>query len=1165
MSDQPKQGVYLDAALAVIGEQVDERIDQLSRRRRARNRIGVAALAVVTVASGSVAAVAVGSAVGGREQGDAAAPTVAHEVRCIEGARADGEAYFTVRYRVVESELPDLVRVCADAWAAIQSDTATLLAATPDELVARAEGMLADAGGGSPAASEAAFGPISHPGDPAFVPCAHDDATTVLALAAEPATPPRVRGGRVVTARNGRLPGPVRRLWRQPLRVAALVLLAVTALAAAGIQSAAAQALRATLDQNWRGAYDILVTAEGGLQPVDGMLRPNALATGGALSLDDVETLRRIDGVEVAAPLGEIAVPALKIGMPAIAVPTGFVDGADEEAQAFRLTITYTTDDGLGERLVEQQTMPLVVDETPREPIDPERFEQCMAGSAGFDGFEADRERYPALMAAVCATLGGEQGETLLGAPSGGGWSSNSSASSQGFATLSLPSTPSTITRITLIDPAAERQLLGDAGAFLDPLVATRASAETDSAALAAWAATAGGGTADEVADQLADMAVDVGGWGYSEEAMADLRRLYRDNGADFDQSLLDATAAYRFMPLLIADDPVAELDVKIDVEAFGTATRDSEFGWVLPAGLDGDAAGVPVGSTAADVSSLLNPFMRTSPAVVWPGAELSLAEEASQPSSNQLMAVGDVIAAADVVTGEALGLRAVEYRNPTARVLPPADPFAETTDGGAIGAEAVYAGVARLWETPMNGNGRFAMPIGFFSSADLAAELSIDEQAANYVPLGAYAPVSSTLTAGEHAGTTMLPSLAGLGLVSPRTVAIGSLHSAALWEDETPVSAVRVRVGGIDAYTPTAVQRIVEVAQAVEALGFDATIVAGSSPADADVLVDGYAFGTTDPAGAQTVGTLGTVTQRWSELGAASRVSTSVSTATLVILGIALAAGILLLGAVQVSGIPGRREQAVVMREIGLPRPRIARWFAGEELPGLVVVAVVGAIAWWLSGGTAVAAVAAGIAFAAVLLAAVVSVIAGSQARRTRLPHDARSRRLGARSVAGFGVRQAFVHPLTTTVHVLAIVIVGLAATALAVAVIEGRDAAGASSLALLTLARQLVPQVALGLAGVAGGILLARLTRRLDLARRADQWATLRAAGWTSAQLTTAQRAEGVAIVVPALVLTSALAWSGALWLDLSPVWLLVTIGVVAGLLTALTAFSTRRKGTA
>ncbi|MFT4052536.1 MAG: hypothetical protein QM677_09845, partial [Microbacterium sp.] len=316
---------------------------------------------------------------------------------------------------------------------------------------------------------------------------------------------------------------------------------------------------------------------------------------------------------------------------------------------------------------------------------------------------------------------------------------------------------------------------------------------------------------------------------------------------------------------------------------------------------------------------------------------------------------------------------------------------------------------------------------------------------------------------------------------------------------------------------------------------------------------------------GTQEVGDLGTVVQRWSELGAAARVSLAVGGASFAVLALALAAAALLLAAVQLSGIPTRRAQAAVMRELGFTRARIARWFAGEEVPGIALIVVVAGVAVVSSGGTALVWTTAAIVAATVTLAGLVGVVAGSRHRTGAQPRDARSRRLGARSAAGFGARQALVHPFTTGVHALSLIIVGLAAAALVAAVSSGRADAGRSSLAEVITGGQALPQAALGASGILGGILLARLTRRLDLTRRARQWDALRAAGWTTRQLALAQRVEGAVIVVPVLVVTGVLAALGAHAVGAAPALTYAGIAVAAATVTALVAFSarTRMKG--
>lgn len=964
----------------------------------------------------------------------------------------------------------------------------------------------------------------------------------------------------------GGLPGPFARLWRQPLRVGAIVLLAVTALAASGIQSAAALALRSTLDENWRGAYDILVTAPDGLQPIDGMLPPNTLASGEGITFDQLEAVRALDGIDVAAPIGEVLVPGLKFAQPDIVLPLGLIEGATEVPKAFRVTATYTTDDGLGERIVERREFPLIVDETPQAGLSPADLAECLAAEVSYttesESYSVDAPQYSALKAELCQPTW-RTAVRAVRPLDGGGWGSSSPGNGEDFFRIALPSAPQTVNRLTLVDPEAERALLGAEGAFLDPLIETEASVDTDIPAMQEWAESADF-RAEQLRAQLTFLASVDRSW-LTDEAYAQLRQLYRDNGSDYDEKMAGLIAAARFVPLVVSDAQVAELRLKLDIEAVGDANFavDGLGGgsWQLPTALKDGSPGALVGSSAGDISEVLNPFGAQSRPLVWPGVDLSVAEEAASPSAMAMTVAAKAAAGAHSAHDDGgVLLPPVGYTMPVLENEGAESALGMRVDPGTIGAEAAYTRPSSPWVSG------FGAPPGILAVGEFSPDMvTVDESSANYVPLGAYAPVSSTLTSGEHAGATMLPSLSGLGLVSPRTVAIGSIYSSPLWDDDAPISAIRVRVAGIDSYTPENQQRVIEVAQAIEALGLSASIVAGSSPVDVDVQVDGYAFGTTDPAVPQTVGELGTVTQRWSELGAASRVSLSVSTATLAILGIALAAGILLLGAVQLAGIPGRRDQAVVMRELGFPRSRIARWFAGEEVPGLVVVIIVGAVAWWLSGGARTAAIAALVAGASVLATATASVIAGSRSRSVRMPRDSRSRRLGAHSVAAFGARQALVHPLTSSVHLLAIAIVGLSATALAAALLTGREDAGASSLALLTLGQQLWPQLALGSAGIISGILLARLTRRLDLARRADQWSTLRAAGWTSGQLARAQRVEGLAVVVPGIVVTAGLAWLGAWWLALEPVWLYVAVAAAAGLATGLVAFSTRRKGSA
>lgn len=959
------------------------------------------------------------------------------------------------------------------------------------------------------------------------------------------------------------VPGPFLRLARQPLRAAAIALLVITAVASAGIQSAAVAALQSTLDANWRGVYDILVTPADSNAAIDGLLPPNSLSsTDAGMTLDDLAAVRAIPDVEVAAPIGEVLVPGLRWASATVAIPRGFV-GATEEPQAFRVKMTYSTDDGLGERIVQSRELSVVVDEASSRRPRPD-LSVCLGGEhevgGRFGSYVVDPAKYPLLQNSCRSMQMGDQ-VALFDAQ---GWAitGDDRGWREPALSLQLPSAPQTITRVTLIDPIAERVLLGSKGAFLDPLVEAGASADMGIDAIEAWAIADHSGLGQQFLDHQAQEKVFNDSVGMSAGELEEMRQLFTANGDDWDEYMHDLAEGTRYAPLLIAEDPVANLSLKIEVEAFGAAlARDNNESWepyTLPPALVDGSPGTSVGTSAGDVSELLNPFSATTPRLAWPGADLAVGAGNLNLYGLAVTATAQTGAGTYTREGDAIILNPSGYTSPMLENEPMANTFTANRDPNAVGVEAAYAGARGARD--VSSRSIRTTPVGSFSADDLG----INDDAANYVPLGAYAPVGSTVVDGVNAGTTMRPNLTGLGLVSSRTAAVGSLASAALWGQSHPIDAIRVRVADIPGYTSEATEKVVRVAQDIEALGLRATIVAGSSPTNVPVQVKGYAFGVASPGGQQTVGPLGTVSQRWSQLGAAASAQLSVASATLVVLGIALGAAVALLGAVQLAGIAGRREQAIVMREIGFTRPRVARWFAGEEVPGILVVGIVAGLAYLLSGGTRIAALASFVVFAAVALMATLSVVAGSRASALRAPARPGKRRLGARSVAAFGARQALIHPMTTLTHVVAILIIGLAGAGLVAAIVSGRDGAGESSLAPLVSDSQFVPQVLLGGVGIAGGILLARLTRRLDLARRTEQWSTLRAAGWTSRELARAQRVEGLAIMLPALAVTGAVAWVGTKLLAFEHGWLFACTAVVIGTIGALLALSDQRKGT-
>jgi len=945
------------------------------------------------------------------------------------------------------------------------------------------------------------------------------------------------------------LPAALRRLARERSRLVAVLLLATVALAASGIQTGAAVVLQQTLDANWRGAYDILVTSSEASGDVNGLLAPNSLAgVGDGLSIADLESIRGVVGVEVAAPIGEMVAPGLKFGSPTVTLPKGFVAGASETPQSFRVTTRYSTDDGLGPRVISETSTMLVVDELPIEaPSQPELDEAV--GSCSFEQYEITPDTYPELWDQICqrpfSTY--QPITTSEGSTSWGG----DDRTSSGAWLVGLMESPQTVTRVTLVDPEAEAALLGDAGAFLAPLEQLTPGADTDAAALSEWAEASDSEYAADFLEQEANRRAQAAGF-LNQEVFELVKQLYADNGDDYEAMMAEQQGAY--VPLLVADAGAAPLEVTVTVEPYGDAQRivgGEGYPYKLPADLSSGKPGGKVLTSTADVSSLLNPFVTTTATVPWPGSEPVELDAQDVYNTLAIQSTGTVSNSPYTTSDTGVELGAVGYHYPIPN-WSVGEPNLLTTDDEAQtpGAESVYVSTTSL---PRSEFQSLAVPVGSFSN-DAVAGL---QSALSYVPLGAYEQINSTL----DDGTVVNPSVSGLGLVGPRTVAIASIYSAETWGQENPISAVRVRVGGIDGYSEAAVNRVIGTAAGIEALGFTATIVAGSSPTDVSVHVTDYAFGVTALDEKQTVGDLGTVTQQWSELGAAARADLAISTATASILALALGSTALLLGAVQFASVPRRRAQAAVMREIGFTRGRIGRWMAAEELPGLLVVLLAGLAAALLSGLTQLSLAISGAGVAVVVVTSAIAVGLGSRTSARRVSKRA-TKRVRGRSIVAFGARQGRIHSLTSATHFLAILIVALSAAGLVSVFLQGRVDAGSSLLGQFAVGQATIPQLALGLTGIAAGLILAVLGRRVDLARRSAQWSVMRAMGWTSAQLRLAQRTEAATIVVPSVIVSGAATWFGAAALALANPLLVTGVSLAAALLASTVVLFVQRK---
>jgi hypothetical protein len=241
-------------------------------------------------------------------------------------------------------------------------------------------------------------------------------------------------------------------------------------------------------------------------------------------------------------------------------------------------------------------------------------------------------------------------------------------------------------------------------------------------------------------------------------------------------------------------------------------------------------------------------------------------------------------------------------------------------------------------------------VPLGTFDADALAARYA---QAANYTPLGLYAPIPRVLvkdTDGNVVAQPLSPSLNPAGLNPSPPVGLTNLEAVEAVRGDHFIDAIRVRLKGLGPYSPETVKQLETVSQQImDATGLHVDVVAGSSPVDVRVVVPG----------------LGVMSERWTTLGTAARVIGGAEGVSGLLLGSVV---LVVFGYLVSFGIVLRAEQAreiTVLAAVGW-RPR--------ALQGVLLVqaAVVGSLAAALGVG-----IACGLATAANLPVSIGSLIA--------------------------------------------------------------------------------------------------------------------------------------------------------------------------------------------
>ena len=181
--------------------------------------------------------------------------------------------------------------------------------------------------------------------------------------------------------------------------------------------------------------------------------------------------------------------------------------------------------------------------------------------------------------------------------------------------------------------------------------------------------------------------------------------------------------------------------------------------------------------------------------------------------------------------------------------------------------------------------------------------------------------------------GRTLGPTRSIAGYVNAPPLILTTLAGAAWFADPSRfegalgaafISAVRVRITGVQAFTPAAEARLARAAAAIhEATGLMVDVVVGSSPEPVRVDLPGGKYGRPELS----------VTEGWSVKGVVVRFVEAISAQNVALFSVMLSAALVLVGETAVVSVRRRRREFAVLRALGWNRWHIVRQVLTEML----------------------------------------------------------------------------------------------------------------------------------------------------------------------------------------------------------------------------------------
>jgi hypothetical protein len=837
------------------------------------------------------------------------------------------------------------------------------------------------------------------------------------------------------------------------------------------VQGQSQAALNRTVDQNSRGIYDILVQAKAADN--GGLVQPDIATGQGGISFDQLDTIRKLSGTSVAAPISLVSRVTQNLETPRLEA-TDYL--------GFNAGLAGTAGDPSATDPSQWPAAESVLSETPKKyrltasavssdgHSDQTLFKTMAEGSLGKARLVEEQ-----VAGGKNVRIAGPAGETGIKFPAPAGGSEHNLFN----LSVSLPMAPQVTESVVAVDPVSERALLGAAGDFLAPLEkAPPADARNAGAVGRHFESLFSTGIGMEELKEGPDfLGVKLKYWA---PLMSQYQQAKRSG---------QLTADSQAIPLIVRSGTSLDLKytVKIEeIDASGKVTKD-------------------VGTVTRSLDKDYLPFVSKSPfALAWPGSKdlsrlLGDTGSFSQGLYTPATWSTDFASAPKYTEGAAAGNGAVDKSATpgdwvTVNRLPEKD-----ANGVPVDQTQREPVDERSYRENLDTGKKLAAPLAMVYGTFDADQVKDVAGDVNRLPLGGYDPAPFTLAkdaSGKNAGNAELkPSLSATGLASQSAGAITDYYGLAAArgydEDASVIDAVRVRAK-VPGSWKEAQPEVEKLANEIRDMGLQATVVAGSAREDVSISVPGYSK---DDAGKESP--LGTVQQSWVRQDAADAVSGSLTGTNLTLLFLTLIGAALLTGASTVSYIRKRRSEAGILRAMGWTQRRVRSWVLAEFGVGAALLAVAGTVLSLLSWNPATA-----IVSASVLALYVGAAYFAAQQLRHREEVDQEpqhdERLLAVDSPLTFANRQLTANKFNSLSLAVAVGVFGAAVGGLVALLIDIPRAAGASALSGLAAASIALPSVILALSGVAVGLVLTMVTGRFELQAKRQYLGTLEAMGW-------------------------------------------------------------------